>query len=155
MATIQSLAESMYQAFEQKSRDNGDKFWSLKNGSPEWMTNVIHQAHGDMMPDDWRYSIIRDCLVSIGDAGDDASADDMRDQATEWADSDVDVYNTTLANWLASHSHRGCYTDDAIEEFGFDAKRGIFGAIAIGQMLERQEVYNTLIDELEKLADTE
>jgi hypothetical protein len=37
----------MSQAFETRKRDNGDKYVALKDGSPEWMTDVCHKAHGD------------------------------------------------------------------------------------------------------------
>jgi hypothetical protein len=59
----------MSQAFETRKRDNGDKYVALKDGSPEWMTDVCHKAHGDMLPDDWRYSFISEAVDYIDENG--------------------------------------------------------------------------------------
>jgi hypothetical protein len=63
----------MSQAFETRKRDNGDKYVALKDGSPEWMTDVCHKAHGDMLPDDWRYSFISEAVDYIDENGADIS----------------------------------------------------------------------------------
>ena len=154
MTTIQTLAASMFAALIEKPRDNGESFYSFKDGSPEWFTDISSTAHGDMMPDDWRYSIMRDCLSSIADADADESPDDLRDCISEWADSDTDVYNGQLANWLSSNLARGNFVDEAIDEYGWPKDRGIYGALALGQLLEREEVYSLLISALAEHADT-
>jgi hypothetical protein len=155
MPTISELAGQMYDQFEQAKRDNGDEFYRLKDGHPDWMTDVIREAHSGMLPDDWKYAMIHDALSSIHDyADEDATADDLREQISEWADSDTDSYNAQLSAWLASDLRRGAYVDDAISDFGWSDDRGIFGALAIGQMREREEIYQSLIDSLAERADS-
>ena len=152
--TIQTLAASMFAALIEKKRDDDQTYFSFKEGSPEWFSDITLTAHGDMMPDDWRYSIMRDCLSSIADADADESPDDLRDAVTQWADNDTDVYNGELANWLGSNLARGVYVDEAIDEYGWPKERGIYGALALGQLLEREKVYSLLIYALAEHADT-
>ncbi len=152
MSTIQQLAAQAVAALHKQTRNNGEEFWSFKDGSPEWMTDAAHDAHGDMMPDDWRYEAIRDALLTLQHADDDGSPDDLRDQVSEWADADTDVYNGHLSAWLATNLNRAGYVDDAISEFGWP-EQGLFKALAYGQMQERFEIYNLLIDALEAIAD--
>ena len=47
---ITRLAARLSKALETKKRDNGQESVSLKDGSPEWMTDVIHATHGDKLP---------------------------------------------------------------------------------------------------------
>ena len=56
--SIQKLAEQLSAAFETKKRNDGQEFVSLKDGSPEWMTDVIRATHGDKLPDDTVYAFI-------------------------------------------------------------------------------------------------
>lgn len=144
MATIKALAGELYRAFQTKTRDNGDTFYCLKDGSPEWMTDAIHAAHGDMLPDDWRYSAIHDAASIIEDA------DDMDRAGDEFAD-DVDVYNGRLLSWAASHGSRMAYCDDAMEEFG--KPESLAQLLMWGQYAERREVFDQLLAALAELAD--
>ncbi|MEP6828204.1 MAG: hypothetical protein ABJA10_09020 [Aestuariivirga sp.] len=153
--SIHTLAGLMLKTLIQDTRTNGDKFWKLGDNQDGWMKDVIMEAHGDFMPDDWRYCIIRDCLSTLSEADENDDADALRDQVSEWADADTDVYNSALTNWLASNLNRGSYVDDAVSDFGYPADRGLYGALAIGQLREREEVYQYLINSLEALADAE
>ena len=52
MTTPQELARELSNAFEGVTRPNGDTIRALKSGSPEWMRDVIHEAHGARIPAD-------------------------------------------------------------------------------------------------------
>ena len=67
--TLQELAQSAYDRFELRERDNGDSFVTLADNAPEWLTDLVRDAHGDMMPDDWRWSAIRSAVDFIADIG--------------------------------------------------------------------------------------
>ncbi len=62
MSTIQELARTAYDALETKTRDNGDSFICIRDGSPKWIQEMIHTAHADMWPDDYKYEFSRDAL---------------------------------------------------------------------------------------------
>jgi len=74
--------------------------------------DLMHHAHGDMLPDDFRYKMIHDSLIILADDEDD-SYDLM-----EELDSHIPVYTHDLMRWLSSSNSRYSYVDDAIEELG-------------------------------------
>lgn len=142
-STIQDAAAALFAAFVSAKRDNGDKFYKLADGSPEWMTDAIHAAHGDMMPDDWRYACIRGLCSSIADSS------DPEDERGEIVDGEVDVYYVKLTAWLASHGARMGYCDSAIEEGLCDPTRGVSAILQAGQYAEIDEVWGQLVSALE------
>lgn len=145
-STIQDAAAALFAAFVSAKRDNGDTFYKLADGSPEWMTDAIHAAHGDMMPDDWRYSFIRSVAAALSE-----DADDLDDARHEAVDAIVDVYNARLAAWLGSHGARLNYCDEAFNECG--ARAGTFNVtvaiLQMGQYREIDEVWGLLVAALE------
>lgn len=144
MPTIKDLASQFSQAFVGAERTNGDKFRKLRDGSPQWMRDVCLAAHGDMMPDDWRYEFI--------EAAADAIAECESDDPSEAIDTiEVDIYTSDLTRWLASRTDRYGYCDEFMEEFGGDFKDTV-SLIAGGQEWERREVFNLVLDALRDLA---
>jgi hypothetical protein len=148
--TISSLADEAYALFQRRERDNGESFTSLKDTAPEWLHDLVREAHGEFLPDDWRYDAIRSALGDIGDSGAE-TADDLDDVAHEFADGNVDTYNAARIAWLASHLSRAGYCDDAAQEFGFEVtqERGIFDLIGLGQYRESEEIFQSVRESLE------
>lgn len=153
--TISTLATEAYDWFESFKRDGSDEtIYRTKDGAPEWLRDLVHEAHGDMLPDDWRYEAIMDALSHIGDT-DAETADDLDDESHEFADGHVDVYNAARAEWLASHLARGGYVDQAIDDGLADPSQGVYQLIGVGQYVELEEVFasvrQSLADRLEEL----
>jgi hypothetical protein len=154
--TIYKLAGEAYDAFEKVSRGFGSEdettFTRLKDEHRDtWLQEMVYSAHGEFLPDDWRYDCIRAALGWIHDT----EPDDPEDPG-EFADGYVDVYNAALTAWLASDLRRGAYCDEAAEEFGYDVERGVFGLIALGQYEEASEVYHAVMEKLnERLEEIE
>lgn len=90
MAIVIQLAGEAFGWLEQATRENGDSFVRTRDGTPEWITDMIHEAHGDMLPDDFCYATIYDLLSSMVDY------DDLEDAASEIIDSGVSVYTSQL-----------------------------------------------------------
>jgi len=151
MTSIRELASQLYDAFETKTRDNGDTFVCLKKGSPEWMANACMAAHeaGNMLPDDFRYSLIKEAAGAIHDAGD---STDLDDACAEFADA-VEVYTSRLCAWAASHSYRSGYCDDAMVEYG--KPESLSQLLMWGQAIERRDVFESVLSSLRGLADDE
>ena len=154
--TIHSLAAEMASWFESRTRDNGDKFLSLRNGHPEWMQQICFDAHksptiGTIMPDDIRYEMINECLDVIADCTD---ADELEDRKYDLNASDN---NNDLLQWLASHNCRANFCDAYRHEMG-ESCTDIMGQIRNGCLYEVQEVFGLLIDaftaHLEELTPT-
>lgn len=149
-STIDELATEAYGWFETRYRDDGDRFVALKDGAPDWVECLVHDAHGSFLPDDWRYESIRSAVGHIADSGTE-SENDLDDAGGEWADSNVDIYTAKRFQWLASNLERQYYCDEAIAEFGeFEDTCSLVG---MGQYMESREVWaavvRALADELE------
>lgn len=144
MATFHELAEQMSKAFEGGKRDNGDEFRKLKQDSPDWMQAVVRNAHGDMLPDDFRYRFIESAVDHF------AEEDSDPDDYGEGVDSAVPVYNATRLQWIASNLRRANYVDDAVSEFGME-DFNLFQALGYGLYAEISEVFGQVSQALQDM----
>jgi hypothetical protein len=143
---VQALAAQLAAAFIADTRTNGATFYKLKDGSPEWMTDAISAAHGDFMPDDWRYAAIRDVAGSM-------QYSEEPEDGFEECDGLVDVYNSGLTAWLASSISRAEYVNEAVAEFEYPDD--IFKALQYGQLAEYREIWGALYSFLSDMAEEE
>lgn len=151
--TIGELAGEAFDQFETAKRPDGDEFTRTKDGAPEWLRDLVREAHGEFLPDDWRYEAIRAALGAIHDAGAE-TADDLDDLAHEFADGHVDVYNHARLKWVSSHLARASYVDRAREELGApDAD--LFDQLGLGQYQEALEVFASVRQSLESVHEDE
>lgn len=134
--TIQEKAQHFRQFFEQIERKENEQIWIVKDGSPKYIQNMCHSAHGDMFPDDWRYEFIVEALNVLSDNDD---PDDINLEA--------DIYTHDLLQWLSSRLDRTSYVDEAIENYG--KQETIVNDIAIGQLTEKEEVLASVRSYLE------
>lgn len=142
---IQELADYAEQFFEQKTRPDGTRFWTLKDRHPTWLKDLVFKAHEDMLPDDYKYEYVVDALEALSE-GDDP--DSPRDEA--------DVYNSDLLKWLSSHGERSGFVDEATKEFGHHPDLGIMGDIMYGQSAEKEQVWYSVVGSLNsRLEDIE
>jgi hypothetical protein len=145
MATITSVQDIASEAsgwFKTATRPSGESFTRMKDDAPEWVGQMVHAAHGDMLPDDWRYACIRAAVDHIADT---SEAD--ADACHEFADAYVDVYTSALTDWLGSHVNRPGYCDEAAEEYGGEPD-GINQRIMLGQYAEASEVFYAVSEAL-------
>lgn len=146
MTTVQELAQQAAECFEVAKRQDGDElFFRVKDGSPEWVTDVVRSAHGEFLPDDWRYRIICEAFGFI------AENENAEDESAEFADTAVDVYTGQRFAWLASNLQRQGYVDDALAELGWDGDSAA-DLIGLGQYQEAGEVFALVLQALEALA---
>lgn len=144
--SIKKLANEALNLMETGERVNGDTYVKFKSDAPMWTTDLARAAHnyGKMMPDDFRYEFIESALTAIANHDD---IDDARDSL------EADVYTSELTRWLHSRNDRTCYVDDAIKEFG--KANNLDADLAMGQLLERQEVFHQVWDYLNELNEDE
>lgn len=147
----ETLYEIAYEAahwFERKERDDGTPYVTLKDGRPEWLYEAVRAAHGDMLPDDWRYGTISEALMFIGDT----EPDDIED-GHEFADQRASVYTSELCEWVASHSARLGYCEQAREDGLVAVDASISQRLMVGQYVEALEVWASLVESLQARAD--
>lgn len=144
--TIYSLAAEMASWFESRTRDNGDKFLALRDGHAEWMKQVCFEAHdsptvGTIMPDDYRYEMIKECLDIIAECTDD---DELEEARWNWLC--APDYTHDLLQWLASHNARAEFCDAYAEEMGH--RSDLIGQIRDGYSYELREVFDLVVGAL-------
>lgn len=138
-------AERIYNALELRKRDNGDEFFCLKDGAPEWMRDVIFAGHNDRGPNDSDYHAVRDICSKIADYPE----KDPEEVINE--DLEASIYTTSLTHWLASHIDFVDYLTQALAEYG----GGLDGhqALAVAQQMYLQEVGSAVVEALRKLTE--
>lgn len=148
--TFREAAEAFAGSFEQAERSDGETFIRLRSGSPTWMTDIVRAAHGEMLPDDWRYACIAAAAEHIAQYD---SEDEAQDADGPFADGQVDVYTSDRYDWLSSHGYRSGYCDEAREEYGYSPAEAmtIEDQIALGQYYEASEVYGLVLHHLARL----
>lgn len=145
---IRGLARQAFDAMERCEREDGSQYVRVRDDAPAWVGTLVHAAHGDLLPDDWRYETIRDALAAIADS----TLGEDYDEAHAFAD-DADIYNSDLLAWVGSNLTRGSYVDEAREEYG--EPRDFYHSIQMGQYMERREVFDAVLAALTERADLE
>lgn len=124
---------------------------SESEGRPEWFQELCRAAHGDMLPDDWRYEFIGDALSCI-EENEDSDEDELSERFREWFDGAY-VYTAQQTGWLASRADRHGYCDEAAEELGDCGQFTTTTRIALGMMREAEEVFSAVLAFLTERAD--
>ena len=135
---VSKKAKEALAYFEKANRTNGVEFWKVKDGAPQWVTDLCFASHSDgaMLPDDWRYVFIVEALVAL----------------EEEIELEPDIYTSELCAWLASNVNRVGYVDDARDEWGGDVK-SIVDELQLGQLTEKREVLDQVTAFLEALIE--
>ena len=111
---------------------------SIRNGiwkhKSDTYQEFFHHAHGDFMPDDFRYKMIHDVLCNMDE--DDQDPIDMLDSL-------VPIYSNDLLAWVSSNLTRIGYCNDYQDEFDESALK-ITEIIIGGYFQELQEVYELI-----------
>lgn len=142
--SIQDLASEAYDCFESFKRDGDETtIYKLRDGSPDWIKELVREAHGDFFPDDYRYEAIMNALAWIHD-------NDGDEDPGEFADSNVDVYTADRYRWLSSNLRRSGYCDEAASEGIVSPEADIVDRIGVGQYMELTEVYGLVYRALEE-----
>lgn len=137
--TLAEIAGEAYEHFESRERGE-DKIITTKDDAPEWVSDLVREAHGDFLPNDWRYDCIYAAIGHVHDSGaeDDSDLDDV---AHEFCDGYVDVYTHARLQWLASSLNRMAYCDEAVEEGLIGSDASIAERVGLGQYMEAREIF--------------
>lgn len=134
--TIDQAARDALRHFVTRVRRDGITYVALVYDAPEWVRQLVKEAHGDMLPDDHRYAMVEGALHALADAGPDADPDDT---ITEWSVEATPTFTADLLQWLGSSIARIGYANEALEQMGADTG-GITNVIAYGWSAEAGEV---------------
>jgi hypothetical protein len=142
--TVQKLAAEYSSMFVRDTRNDGTEFVKTIDGRPEELTQLIHAAHNNMMPDDWKYKFVEASLDLIAETEDEEDLDSPNIEP--------DVYNSTLLQWLSSNLTRAEYFDEAVEEYGWN-KEGFYWNLMAAQVREKEEVYFSVLSSLREIIE--
>lgn len=134
--TIQELASNASQYMTTGTRDNGETFYKMTDDRPEWFSDMVRKAHGEMMPDDYIYRWVSYALDAF------QNYDDPEDALCEIQ---PDVYNYDLLQWVSSNLWRMAYVDDAMD----NGAKTLADALMWGQSEEMREVYDCVLNSLQ------
>lgn len=128
------LVRKILKGMEYKDIRNG--IWINTNDTYQ---EFFHHAHGDMLPDDFRYKMIHSILQEMDDNEEyeDLNIDDL-----------IPIYTNELISWLDSSISRLSYCDQYLEEFW--QVSDTIHLLSGGYMMELNEVYyliNEWLDE--------
>ena len=136
-ANVQDLAIEASKYFTIGERDNGETFfYKTTSNCPQWVTELVRNAHGDFLPDDYRYKWIAYALDAFSDYEDGHNAID---------EVQPDVYNFDLLKWVSSNLYRMAYVDEAIQNGAQD----LASALTWAQSDEIRETYYGVLESLE------
>lgn len=145
--SIRDIAQTASTYFEIAIREDDilkpEYYERLKGDAPEWVRDIVREAHGYQMPNDWRYSCIRGAVEAL--------AEDEDFDSHEFADSACDTYNNKLIEWL-SRGGSESYCEEAQEQGLVGEDTRVFDLIRAGQYVEALEVFNYVYSEIEALA---
>jgi hypothetical protein len=144
MFIIQELASQLSEALERKSRTNGDEFVCLKDGSPQWMTDVVRSVHGDKLPDDAVHAFISRCADALAESDDE-------DASGAIYQIEPDAYTHNLTAWLHARADHVYYLSEVLEE---STPTDGFQLLAMAQQRQIVEVGQALIAGLQEHLDT-
>lgn len=136
---VKALAKEAARHF---TRATPRKVVALKDGAPEWVQDMVYEAHDGMLPDDYKYEFAQEAVDAIADA------DDVEDVRLEG-----DVYVSDLLAWLNTNVCRMAYCDEACEEYGLEAATDLETRMRVGQEAEKAEVLGIVLRCLEERAD--
>ncbi len=142
--TVQSLATEAYQKLNKSKnkRPDGSEFLVFDDGRPKWMQDLAHEAHGDMMPDDWKYQFIHDALCALSEEEDEDAARDSLE---------IPCYYAQQLAWFASHMDRPGYVDESREQGG--QAKSVMVDVACGMAMEQTEVFGLVYEFLHERAE--
>lgn len=145
-----TAAQEFTAALIADTRPDGTSFVRCTDDAPEWVREAVYAAHAGMMPDDTKYSMVRDVADAIAEALE--YSEDLDDARHERVDGLVPTYNSDRVKWLASHLDRASYVDDARREYGTEGA-DLFDQLGAGIYAEYDEIWGILADAIAERAD--
>ena len=110
MKTLPELAKEAQGCLTTSTRDDGAAFIHMTDERPDWVFEMIYEAHDGKLQNDWSYKLIEAALETL--------AEGCVDEPYEFAEGfSNSLCNNELANWMGSHGERWDLCDAALQEF--------------------------------------
>lgn len=140
---IGELATYALTFFERLPRREGEMIWHLKERYPTWVQEMVYKAHENMGADDYKYEFVVKTLDELSEGADPEEGKDNLE---------ADIYTADLLQWLGSHLERTGFVDEIVEQIGH-SQSGIVGDIMYGQIQEKHQVWDSVVQSLRDRLD--
>jgi hypothetical protein len=147
--SFQFRAFDLAHAFELKTREDGSTYYTIRDGSPDWMIEAVMAAHDEELPNDWRYSVCNFLAQNLAEYD---SAEEAYEHVGELAESQSTVYTSELLSWYAERPSRLDYADQAEENMGYGHDPGAITGdrLHLGHYYAIQQMAELLISACEE-----
>ena len=160
--TFEGWLEALSGALGVRHKSDGTKFTYLSDADywgsiREDLLGIIHAAHDDELPNEWRYSTVSHIVESLLEYGQPGESpwhvEAYRDVSWEIAESGADSYTSQNIAWLAENVGRVAFRDDDITTELLPAEQvGHIGFLALLRQQEEIEwMVHTVLDSIESL----
>lgn len=141
---IYELAQTAANWFTTTERGD-DTIVVLKDGYPEWVSDIVYDVHDGMSPNDWIYEQVRASFDAIAE-DEMTDSDEVYDYGFEG-----DVYTSSVLDWAKSNYD---LVDETINELGWDGvARSIITAAQYAQAAEKERICLRVFELLSELVD--
>ena len=134
------VAKNLLEKFEVKTNADGKKIIICQPLTH--LKSFIRQVHGELLPDDFIYKIIYDCIESV------AKGSECLDSVLEEVEADINVYN--LTEWSVSNRLRIYLVNDTFNEYDGD---NYIELLHLAQASEIESICAQTINYLEIISD--
>jgi len=151
MASLSTAAALLLSSLETASRSDGSSFLRLSSSAPSWGSDAIRAAHGDELPNDSRYELIRDALSSLSDGAYENEEEALEDLYEISLDL-LPVSTCDVLSWFAARSSRLSSCDEAMESGRVSGCSGfsVYEILSEGCRVDCEETLSSLISSLEE-----
>ena len=134
------VAKNLLEKFEVKNNADGKKIIICQPLTH--LKSFIRQVHGELLPDEFIYKIIYNCIESI------ANGSECLDSVLEEIKADINVYN--LTEWSVSNRLRIYLVNDTLNEYQGD---NYVELLHLAQASEIESICDQTINYLEIISD--
>jgi hypothetical protein len=151
MTSLSAAAALLLSSLETASRSDGSSFLRLSSSAPSWGSAAVMAAHGDEMPNDSRYELIRDALSSLSDGAYENEEEALEDLYEISLDL-LPVSTCDVLSWFAARSSRLSSCDEAMESGGVSGCSGfsVYEILSEGCRVDCEGTLSSLISSLEE-----
>lgn len=142
---LKAKATEMSGWLEYRTRPDDEKFITCKAGAPDWVKDIVFDAHDNMLVNDYSYEYVNDALEVIMET-------DSQEDAQECMENRTEIYNSEMIKWLASNLGRAEYVDEAVSNYGY---KDLYSALQLGMAFERAKVLDIVWAGLERQIERE
>lgn len=152
MAYFSAAATYFLSCLESATRDDGSTYIRKTTDAPDWISETIYDAHNGELPNDARYSLIRDAIAAIADQCYETAGDAENDVST-LSDDLTPIYTTDLLQWFAGNNTRLEDCDEAMETYDIKPE-STSHLLSAGYQLAAENVLNIIIEAIEDNRDS-